>query len=115
MPDPNWGRSPLGEHEAHRNRQLNEDLGQATNKLTNASDEADMLQYALGQIEHWFTYHPPRNVLETHAYEAIRVAGKMFAMTIVLQAPPGPDRTTSILRVREAVMLANAAVACQGR
>lgn len=66
----------------------------------------------LDEIENWFTHHPPVGD-EPQRYEAIRNAGKILAKTIYAAAPPGPDRDLAIMKVREAVMVANAAIACR--
>ena len=65
------------------------------------------------QIDHVFTYHPPR-FQDLARYDAIREAGKYFAHVVASNTPPGPDQSAAIRKVREAVMTANAAIACQG-
>mgnify|MGYP001589931017 CR=1 FL=1 len=67
------------------------------------------------QIENWFTHHPPKDMTAINAYHAIREAGKAFAYTILEHAPAGADQTAAIRKVREAVMTANAAIACEGK
>lgn len=62
-------------------------------------------------LKNWFQYHPPVGN-QTETYEAIRVAGHAFASVILAQTPAGPDQTDAIRKIREAVMTANAAVAC---
>ena len=62
-------------------------------------------------IENWFTYHKPTETT-LPKYEAIREAGKVFALSLMEHCPAGPDRTVAIRKVREAVMMANQAVAC---
>jgi len=66
-------------------------------------------------IDHWFTHHPPRNSSEIEAYERIREAAKQFAKVILYHTPSCPDQTVAIRRVREAVMIANGSIACEGR
>lgn len=66
------------------------------------------------QIEHWFKYHPP-DPDQREAYEAIRQAGKAFALVVDQYAPDSADKTTAIRTIRESVMWANAAIACEGR
>lgn len=63
-------------------------------------------------LDHWFSYHPPKDAHQVAAYEDLRAAGKMFAATILGTTPPGPDQSAAIRKVREAVMTANAAIAC---
>jgi len=66
-------------------------------------------------LKHWFTYHEPKDLTQLHAYEEIRKAGLHLAITITSLTPPCADQTAAIRKVREAVMTANAAVACEGR
>ena len=62
---------------------------------------------------HVFTYHPPTP--ETlPKYEALRSAALAFARVIEANVPSSADRTVAIRKVREAVMIANAAIACGG-
>jgi hypothetical protein len=63
-------------------------------------------------IENWFTYHAPRPD-QTKSYELLRDGGKELALMIVALCPPGPDRTVAVRKVREAVMTANQAIACE--
>lgn len=65
-------------------------------------------------LENWFTYHAP-TADQLPRYEAIRAAGKAFAAVILANAPSSADQTVAIRKVREAVMTANAAIACWGR
>ena len=89
---------------------------------TNSEDPMSQQQTAAGagrpvtdeQLHHWFTYHAPSGS-QLEAYQAVRDAGKAFATVIRDHCPPGPDTTTAIRKVREAVMTANAAIACDGR
>jgi len=66
------------------------------------------------KIETWFTHHPPAPD-QIPQYERIRAAAKVFAMVIVDNTPASADQTAAIRKVREAVMTANAAIACGGR
>jgi Xaa-Pro aminopeptidase len=65
-------------------------------------------------VEHWFTYHKPTED-QLPKYEAIRTAGKALAEAIRQNCPDSADRSAAIRKVREAVMTANASVACGGR
>jgi hypothetical protein len=58
-----------------------------------------------------FTYHAPTD-FQVKQYEWIRDKGFALALEITDNCPPGIEREAAILRVREAVMLANAAIAC---
>lgn len=66
------------------------------------------------QIENWFTYHAPSGD-DTVAYEKLRSAGKSFAQAINELCPESADKTAAIRKAREAVMTANAAIACKGK
>jgi hypothetical protein len=66
-------------------------------------------------IEHWFTYHNPTGNDEIQKYVAIRDAAKNFALAVLENSPSCPDQTVAIRKIREAVMTANAAIACQGK
>lgn len=63
------------------------------------------------QIRHWFTYHAP-GPEQIPKYNAIRDAGRKLAFVIRDCCPEGADTTAAIRKVREAVMTANASVAC---
>lgn len=64
-------------------------------------------------LVNWFTYHKPTND-QGLRYEEIRSAGLAFARVIVSNTPPSADQTAAIRKIREAVMTANAALACGG-
>jgi hypothetical protein len=64
------------------------------------------------QLVNWFTYHPPREK-DIPAFLAIREAGKEFAATVIYNTPPGEDQVAAVRKIREAVMMANAAIACK--
>ena len=65
-------------------------------------------------LDEWFIYHPPTK--ETMGkYEKIRRAGRYLAEAILECSPSCADQTAAIRKVREAVMTANAAVACKGK
>lgn len=66
-------------------------------------------------VNHWFTYHPPANESQKANYKKLREAGREFAQTILACTPSCPDQTVAVRKVREAVMVANAAIACEGR
>ena len=67
----------------------------------------------LAELDNWFTYHAPTDD-DKVAYEAIRNAGKLLASTILVNTPASADQSAAIRKVREAVMTANAAIACKG-
>lgn len=63
-------------------------------------------------IDNWFTHHPPRSDSQVHAYQQIREGGKILANRIRGQVPDGPEKQKAVEAVREAVMWANAGIAC---
>lgn len=67
-----------------------------------------------GDLYNWFSYHAPSSDQRV-AYEKLRSAALIFAQAIIELTPPSADQTASIRKVREAVMTANAAIACGGR
>lgn len=66
------------------------------------------------QLKNWFTYHTP-NPEQLPKYLAIREAGMAFAKVIVENSPASADQTAAIRKIREAVMTANQAIACEGQ
>lgn len=63
------------------------------------------------QLENWLTYHPPTAEQLVH-YTAIRQAALSFAKVLVGHTPSSADQTAAVRKIREAVMTANAAIAC---
>jgi hypothetical protein len=66
-----------------------------------------------GCIDRFFQFHqlgPGQRI----ACDGVREAGHQLAMTIFEKVPESPDRDDAIRKVREAVMLANQAVALFG-
>ncbi|MEZ6068296.1 MAG: hypothetical protein R3B90_21860 [Planctomycetaceae bacterium] len=68
----------------------------------------------MDELETYFTYHPP-TAAQLPRYVAIRSAGLAMARAIVANVPAGPDRSAAIRKIREAVMTANAGIACEPR
>ena len=62
-------------------------------------------------VRHFFTYHPPRPD-QIPYYNAIREQAKGLAESIAIMVPRGVERDRSIEALREAVMFANAGIAC---
>lgn len=62
-------------------------------------------------INNWFSYHTP-NGKQVQQYYDLRAAGKELALQIQRTCPTCADTTAAIRKVREAVMTANAAIAC---
>jgi hypothetical protein len=67
------------------------------------------------QLKNWFTYHAPEDEIAIAKYRAIREAGLHLAESIVANTPSSADQTAAVRKVREAVMTANAAIACGGQ
>ena len=65
------------------------------------------------KLDVWFEYHRPRDD-QIEAYQIIRKAGKQFAEAILAHTPTSADQSHAIRHIREAVMNANASVACGG-
>jgi len=65
-------------------------------------------------VNNWFTYHSP-DPNQTESYKAIRDAGRKFAEVVLANTPESADQTTAIRTIREAVMWANASIACGGK
>jgi|GEM_PF-475145 len=63
-------------------------------------------------LDNWFTYHSPTPE-QLPKFLAIRESGKAFAQTIVANTPASADQTAAIRKIREAVMTANQAIACE--
>lgn len=61
----------------------------------------------------WFEYHAPKPE-QVEQYNTLRAAALQFANVVLACTPNGPDQTTAIRKIREAVMTANAAIACGG-
>lgn len=62
----------------------------------------------------WFTYHAP-DPDAVEQYARIRAAGLAMARVVVASTPPSADQTAALRKIREAVMTANAAIACGGQ
>lgn len=65
----------------------------------------------LDEIENLFSYHPPHGD-QVFRYQAIRDKAKELAQIIIASTPKCADQTAAIRKLRESVMTANAAIAC---
>lgn len=65
-------------------------------------------------LNNWFTYHQPSSI-QVGIYGKLRDAAREFAAVILECTPPSADQTAAIRKIREAVMTANAAIACGGK
>ena len=63
-------------------------------------------------LENWFNYHPPVGD-QVQRYEMLRNAAREFAEKVVKLTPPSADQTAAVRKILEAVMTANAAIACE--
>lgn len=63
------------------------------------------------ELDNLFSYHPPKGS-QVERYNDIREAGRLFAQVILDSTPPGADQSAAVMKIREAVMTANAAIAC---
>lgn len=63
-------------------------------------------------LENWFQYHAP-DVDDITKYGLLRHHGYMLSKTMLDSCPQSADLTAAIRKVREAVMTANAAIACK--
>lgn len=64
-------------------------------------------------IEQATTYHKPTEA-KTRAYEAINQATAQFMEIVFIHCPESADRTDALRKIREARMVANASIACDG-
>jgi len=64
--------------------------------------------------EYVFTHHATTPE-KLSRYDALHSAAKAFAEVILAQVPPSEDRRAALQLVREATMMANAAIALDGR
>jgi hypothetical protein len=76
--------------------------------------EGTAMSIEMKDIDNWFTHHPPTRD-QIAQYTAIRSSARDLAITILGNTPPSADQTAAIRKVREAVMIANAAIACGGK
>lgn len=65
-----------------------------------------------GMLVNWFTYHAPTAENQV-AYLEIRDAALTFARVLVRRTPACADQTAALRKLRECVMTANAAIACE--
>jgi hypothetical protein len=64
--------------------------------------------------EYVFSHHAPTPAKIAH-FDAIHTAARQFAQVILEHAPPSADRAAAVRLLREASMMACAAVALDGR
>lgn len=66
------------------------------------------------ELARLFRYQAPTDPEKVHRYQEIRRAAETFARRVARLTPPGPDQSAAIRKIREAMMTANAAIACAG-
>lgn len=97
-----WIREPMSEEDARaRARELvtaDRMANHPSNKLT------------LENLDDAFTYHRPTDA-QVPKYEAINLAAKAFAKTVLENAPDCADRSSALRLVNQARMEANSAIA----
>lgn len=71
-----------------------------------------MANITVENVTTWFTFHPVADGTQKEAYEEIRGHGRVFAMRILELVPDGVEKEKAVAALREAVMWANAGVAC---
>ncbi len=62
-------------------------------------------------LDNLFTHHVPFDD-QGERYTKMRAAAKVFAAVVVELAPSSSERSTAIRKLREVMMWANAAIAC---
>jgi len=62
-------------------------------------------------LDNLFTYHKPIKD-QPERYERIRAQGKAMAEFLILSCPDSAELTKAIRKIQEAVMWANASIAC---
>jgi hypothetical protein len=62
-------------------------------------------------LEDRFSYHPPRDSVETEKYKRIREMAKDFAYQVLDLAPEGREQALALTKIEETVFWANAAIA----
>ena len=62
-------------------------------------------------IDNWFSYHAP-SPDQIMSYEIIREQAKELAIAMLAACPPCADTTVAFRKLRETVMAANQAIAC---
>lgn len=72
----------------------------------NPQDEA-----VLAFLHNQFTYHPPHGT-QAQRYQEIRDKAYEFALFLNERVPDCADKSAAIRKLRECVMTANAAIAC---
>lgn len=64
------------------------------------------------QLDRWCAHHAPGSPAVVAAHEQIRKAARAMMTAVQEVVPEGPDKTVVFRAVRDAMLLANAAIAC---
>lgn len=72
------------------------------------------MQIGFDNVDRVFAHHAPKTAMDAGNHAAIRAAAREFAKAILTHVPNCADRTAAIRHVREAMFLANAAIALEG-
>ncbi len=64
-----------------------------------------------GDLDNWFNYHRPKE-LQPERYAKLREAAKKYAEEILAITQPSQEQAAALMLVRQASMMANAAIAC---
>ena len=62
-------------------------------------------------LNNWFTYHAPQEG-QPEIYQHLRNLAHSLAYEIIKYCPGGIERDNALSRLREAIMWANAGIAC---
>jgi uncharacterized protein YeaO (DUF488 family) len=62
-------------------------------------------------IDNWFTYHPPSEE-QQKKYLLVRETARDFAKILNALVPDSADKTAALRHLRETVLMANQAIAC---
>jgi hypothetical protein len=64
------------------------------------------------EIDKRFTYHEPKDGNQIARYDRIRAAAREFAVVIAQNAPTSREQSLALTAAQDAMMWANAAIAC---
>jgi hypothetical protein len=104
-------QAPGKDREFHHAREVEARLKQALDMETGSATQRPMTSAEI--LHELFSYHPP-TPYGLPKFTAINQAAKNFAEVVLQNCPPSADRSDAIRKIREARMVANAAVALNG-
>jgi hypothetical protein len=100
------------EQDAAAMAEIAKHVKEALEKATKTNRGGSHMKITDQQLENWFTYHTP-SLAQLPKYAVIRQYGKELARVIIENCPEGEDAAGAVWKVREAVFLANAAIATE--